>query len=83
MEGVEGWIYVVKGAVMPGRRDKKVSEPDMKSPMFQKHAFNLHPPLTSSRDCLSPAEIPQLPSGLSSVLLNAGEAMLKFATNRE
>lgn len=43
MEGVEGWIYVVKGAVMPGRRDKKVSEPDMKSPMFQKHAICILP----------------------------------------
>lgn len=43
----------------------------------------LPPPLTSSTDCLSPAEVLELPFGLSFVLLSKREAMLKFATNRE
>lgn len=55
MEWARGRIYVTKGAALPWRGDKKVSEPTLKSPMFPTDAFNLHLLLTSNRDCQVPS----------------------------
>lgn len=58
------WRYIAKGTLMPWGRGKKVSEPDLKLPMFPKMCWSSSYP-DLQRRLFEPCWDPQLPSGLS------------------